>query len=185
MWVRRRTFSTAGCNPASASRYSLPKQLPRGHHGAQTAGVEEFHLAEIQQDQHRHRPTGFGRSPAQPTRDLRKRSLNWMATAASIRGVRPHDADAIDRMKRQVHECTPTNCSGITVATESFQLVDAHRTRKGTRVMDTVVIAGAARTPMGGFQGELSPLSPRNWAVSAIAAALEGARAPPPMSTRC
>jgi acetyl-CoA acetyltransferase len=25
--------------------------------------------------------------------------------------------------------------------------------------MDTVVIAGAARTPMGGFQGELAPLS--------------------------
>jgi acetyl-CoA C-acetyltransferase len=43
--------------------------------------------------------------------------------------------------------------------------------------MDTVVIAGAARTPMGGFQGALSPLSAAELGgVTAIAAALGGAR---------
>jgi acetyl-CoA C-acetyltransferase len=43
--------------------------------------------------------------------------------------------------------------------------------------METVVIAGAARTPMGGFQGALSPLSAAELGGSAIAAALEGAKA--------
>ncbi len=42
-------------------------------------------------------------------------------------------------------------------------------------VMDTVVIAGAARTPMGGFQGELSPLSAAELGGAAISAALDGA----------
>jgi acetyl-CoA C-acetyltransferase len=44
-------------------------------------------------------------------------------------------------------------------------------------VMETVVIAGAARTPMGGFQGELSPLNAAELGGSAIAAALAGAGA--------
>lgn len=43
--------------------------------------------------------------------------------------------------------------------------------------MDEVVIAGAARTPMGGFQGELSPLGAPEIGGAAIAAALDGAGA--------
>ncbi len=43
--------------------------------------------------------------------------------------------------------------------------------------MDQVVIAGAARTPMGGFQGELSPLSASELGGVAIRAALDGANA--------
>jgi acetyl-CoA C-acetyltransferase len=45
--------------------------------------------------------------------------------------------------------------------------------------MDEVVIAGAARTPMGGFQGDLSPLGAPELGGAAIAAALSGARADP------
>jgi acetyl-CoA C-acetyltransferase len=45
------------------------------------------------------------------------------------------------------------------------------------QIMDTVVIAGAARTPMGGFQGELSPLSAAELGGAAISAALKGALA--------
>ena len=44
--------------------------------------------------------------------------------------------------------------------------------------MDKVVIAGAARTPMGGFQGTLTPLSASELGGAAIKAALEGANAP-------
>jgi acetyl-CoA C-acetyltransferase len=45
--------------------------------------------------------------------------------------------------------------------------------------MDTVVIAGAARTPMGGFQGELAPLSAAELGGVAISASIvdAGARA--------
>ena len=43
--------------------------------------------------------------------------------------------------------------------------------------MESVVIAGAARTPMGGFQGELSPLNAAELGGSAIAAARAGAGA--------
>jgi acetyl-CoA C-acetyltransferase len=43
--------------------------------------------------------------------------------------------------------------------------------------MDEVVIAGAARTPMGGFQGDLSPLDAPQMGGAAIAAALDGAQA--------
>ncbi len=42
--------------------------------------------------------------------------------------------------------------------------------------MKTVVIAGAARTPMGGFQGELQPLSASDLGGAAIKAALADAR---------
>jgi acetyl-CoA C-acetyltransferase len=42
-------------------------------------------------------------------------------------------------------------------------------------IMETVVIAGAARTPMGGFQGALSPLSAAELGGTAISAALDGA----------
>ncbi|MDG4650289.1 acetyl-CoA C-acyltransferase [Roseibacterium sp. SDUM158017] len=45
--------------------------------------------------------------------------------------------------------------------------------------MEDVVIAGAARTPMGGFQGELSPLNAAELGGAAIAAALSGAGAAP------
>ncbi len=44
--------------------------------------------------------------------------------------------------------------------------------------METVVIAGAARTPMGGFQGDLSPLSAAELGGAAISAALDGAGTP-------
>jgi acetyl-CoA C-acetyltransferase len=43
--------------------------------------------------------------------------------------------------------------------------------------METVVIAGAARTPMGGFQGDLAPLTAAELGGSAIAAALAGSGA--------
>jgi acetyl-CoA acetyltransferase family protein len=43
--------------------------------------------------------------------------------------------------------------------------------------METVVIAGAARTPMGGFQGDLAPLNAAELGGSAIAAALAGSGA--------
>ena len=42
---------------------------------------------------------------------------------------------------------------------------------------EEIVIAGAARTPMGGFQGELSPLSASQLGGVAIAAALRDANA--------
>jgi len=41
---------------------------------------------------------------------------------------------------------------------------------------DSIVIASAARTPMGGFQGELSPLTAPQLGSAAIKAALERAR---------
>jgi len=44
--------------------------------------------------------------------------------------------------------------------------------------METVVIAGASRTPMGGFQGDLSPLSAAELGGAAISAALDGAGTP-------
>jgi acetyl-CoA C-acetyltransferase len=47
--------------------------------------------------------------------------------------------------------------------------------QEGNQAMDTVVIAGAARTPMGGFQGDLSPLTAAELGGAAISAALEGA----------
>ncbi|MCU4652467.1 acetyl-CoA C-acyltransferase [Roseibacterium sp. SDUM158016] len=40
--------------------------------------------------------------------------------------------------------------------------------------MDEVVIAGAARTPMGGFQGDLAPMTAPELGGAAIAAALDG-----------
>lgn len=43
--------------------------------------------------------------------------------------------------------------------------------------MKTVVIAGAARTPMGGFQGMYDGVSAADLGGTAIRAALEGARA--------
>jgi acetyl-CoA C-acetyltransferase len=43
--------------------------------------------------------------------------------------------------------------------------------------MDEVVIAGAARTPMGGFQGDLAAMDAPQMGGAAIAAALDGARA--------
>jgi len=43
--------------------------------------------------------------------------------------------------------------------------------------MDSVVIAGAARTPMGGFQGDLSALSAADLGGAAMAAALDGSGA--------
>jgi acetyl-CoA C-acetyltransferase len=46
------------------------------------------------------------------------------------------------------------------------------------QIMDKVVIAGASRTPMGGFQGDLSPLSAAELGGAAISAALDGAGAP-------
>jgi acetyl-CoA C-acetyltransferase len=51
--------------------------------------------------------------------------------------------------------------------------------------METVVIAGAARTPMGGFQGALSPLSAAELGGVGDRRRAGGARAPPqPMWTR-
>jgi acetyl-CoA C-acetyltransferase len=47
--------------------------------------------------------------------------------------------------------------------------------RRENQAMDTVVITGAARTPMGGFQGDLSPLTAAEMGGAAISAALEGA----------
>jgi acetyl-CoA C-acetyltransferase len=44
---------------------------------------------------------------------------------------------------------------------------------------DPVVIVGAARTPMGGFQGELAPLTASELGAAAIKAAVERARIPP------
>ena len=46
-------------------------------------------------------------------------------------------------------------------------------------VSDPVVIAGAARTPMGGFQGELSAMSAAELGGVAVRAALEGAGVAP------
>ncbi|RMD63522.1 MAG: acetyl-CoA C-acetyltransferase, partial [Alphaproteobacteria bacterium] len=43
---------------------------------------------------------------------------------------------------------------------------------------DPIVIAGMARTPMGGFQGELAPLAAPQLGAVAIAAALERAGVP-------
>ncbi|HXT04782.1 MAG TPA: acetyl-CoA C-acetyltransferase, partial [Casimicrobiaceae bacterium] len=40
---------------------------------------------------------------------------------------------------------------------------------------DPIVIVGAARTPMGGFQGDLSPLSASDLGAAAIKAAVERA----------
>jgi len=45
-------------------------------------------------------------------------------------------------------------------------------------VSDPIVIAGASRTPMGGFQGELSALTASELGGNAIKAALEGAGVP-------
>ena len=42
--------------------------------------------------------------------------------------------------------------------------------------MKNVVIAGAARTPMGGFQGEFAPMTAARLGGVAIKAALEGAQ---------
>ncbi|HYD64325.1 acetyl-CoA C-acyltransferase [Azospirillum sp.] len=44
---------------------------------------------------------------------------------------------------------------------------------------DTIVIAGAARTPMGGFQGDLLPLTASQLGAAAIKAAVERARISP------
>jgi hypothetical protein len=66
---------------------------------------------------------GACRITAQPSRDLRKPVLELdRDRGVDPLGVGPHDADTIDHMKRQVHECTPTNCSGITVATDIFPI---------------------------------------------------------------
>ena len=46
-------------------------------------------------------------------------------------------------------------------------------------ISDPVVIAGAARTPMGGFQGELSAMSAAELGGVAVKAALEGAGVAP------
>ena len=51
---------------------------------------------------------------------------------------------------------------------------------KGQKTMtDTIVIAGAARTPMGGFQGDLLPLTASQLGAAAIKAAVERARISP------
>ena len=46
-------------------------------------------------------------------------------------------------------------------------------------INDPVVIVGAARTPMGGFQGELSPLTASDLGAVAIRAAVERAAIAP------
>ncbi|HJQ62926.1 MAG TPA: acetyl-CoA C-acetyltransferase, partial [Burkholderiales bacterium] len=46
-------------------------------------------------------------------------------------------------------------------------------------VNDPIVIAGAARTPLGGFMGELKSFSAPELGAIAIRAAVERARVPP------
>ena len=50
---------------------------------------------------------------------------------------------------------------------------------------DSIVIVGAARTPMGGFQGDFSSLSAHDLGGVAIKAAVERAGIPATPSARC
>jgi acetyl-CoA C-acetyltransferase len=50
---------------------------------------------------------------------------------------------------------------------------------------ESIVIVGAARTPMGGFQGDFSTLAAHDLGGAAIRAAVERAGIPPTPSAKC
>jgi acetyl-CoA C-acetyltransferase len=50
---------------------------------------------------------------------------------------------------------------------------------------DPIVIVGAARTPMGAFQGDFSPLAAHDLGGAAIKAAVERAGVAPEKVTKC
>ncbi len=56
---------------------------------------------------------------------------------------------------------------------------------KGASMSDSIVIVGAARTPMGGFQGDFSALSAHDLGGAAIKAAVERAGISGEPSARC
>jgi hypothetical protein len=163
--------------PGKRKLLALAQQLARGHHGAQTAGIEELHLAQVQQNGAVVPPRRRRcRITAQMSGDLRKPILELDGDrGVDPRRVRPHDPDARPYPETTSSRVHSDDLLWYHVSATSFQLVDARMRRRENQAMDTVVIAGAARTPMGGFQGELSPLTAAELGGAAISAAL-GAR---------